>query len=359
MQSLDYSLTPANHIRSYFQLSGFAEVVNFTTNHFLHNIVTSILILPTTPRLNDLWHTLKQGGPSWAQYWAGSLSPPASLFLLFNLAVLSLGINLAWKSSKVAGLLPLVAFWAYQLANALARSSGGRYIVPADWVITLYFGIGLLELTTWALCLFGGRETPAPSQENPIPKPTWQETYWIRSTAMILVLFFGIGSLLPISEKFLAPKFSKVSNQELLSKLSNQGVFQDNSINEQEIATFLESPSSIALVGRAFYPRYFPAGQGISSGVLPYSGMDFSRLVFTFIGPEMKISRLQVKNAAGYGVILPGDKPEYFPNAVDVIIIGCTDKPYVDALMVVLMDSSGEVYTRSPASPLACPLSSP
>jgi hypothetical protein len=58
-------------------------------------------------------------------------------------------------------------------------------------------------------------------------------------------------------------------------------------------------------------------------------------------------------------VVLPGGVPAHFPHAEDVLVIGCRELEYVDALAVVLLDGSGTVYTRTPMSELTCPLQQP
>jgi hypothetical protein len=50
------------------------------------------------------------------------------------------------------------------------------------------------------------------------------------------------------------------------------------------------------------------------------------------------------------------DPPVYFPNASDVIMIGCQENHYVDALLVKFMDGSNETILRSKLDNLTCPL---
>jgi hypothetical protein len=76
--------------------------------------------------------------------------------------------------------------------------------------------------------------------------------------------------------------------------------------------------------------------------------MGFPRTTFTLIG-----------NEGEKGIVLPGEKPAYFPHAVDTLVIGCKEQLYVDALTVIILDETGAVYTRSPESPLQCPLKQP
>jgi hypothetical protein len=52
-------------------------------------------------------------------------------------------------------------------------------------------------------------------------------------------------------------------------------------------------------------------------------------------------------------------KSIYFPNASDVIVLGCRQGQNFDALAVVVINEKTMVYVRQPASPLQCPLQTP
>ena len=79
----------------------------------------------------------------------------------------------------------------------------------------------------------------------------------------------------------------------------------------------------------------------------PTIGMPFPRMTFTLI---------ETKNQA---VILPIDASQRFPHMSDVLVIGCREQDYVDALAVILLEDNDTVYTRSPVSGLQCPLQQP
>ena len=100
-------------------------------------------------------------------------------------------------------------------------------------------------------------------------------------------------------------------------------------------------------MGRALYPRFYLENEG-EVHFYPVVVMGFPRTTFTLIGPEGE-----------KGIVLPGEKTRYFPHAVDTLVLGCKEQLYVDAIAVILLDESGTVYTRSPASSLHCPLRQP
>ncbi|HET6823482.1 MAG TPA: hypothetical protein VFH34_12605, partial [Anaerolineales bacterium] len=114
-----------------------------------------------------------------------------------------------------------------------------------------------------------------------------------------------------------------------------------------EINSFLQNPNAEISVGKTLYPRYYIENEG-EVHFYPVVRMGFPRITFTLIG-----------NHGEKGIVLPGEKPDHFPHAVDAIVLGCKEQYYVDALAVILLDETGAIYTRSPESPLQCPLKQP
>jgi hypothetical protein len=98
------------------------------------------------------------------------------------------------------------------------------------------------------------------------------------------------------------------------------------------------------LVGRTLYPRWYKAGQG-EIAFYPYTVMEFPRAAFVLIGPK-----------GTDAIVLPSETPKHLPHAEDVLVIGCREQNYVDALAVVFLNSKQTVYMRSPMSELTCPL---
>jgi hypothetical protein len=142
--------------------------VCFVPNHFLHNILTSILVLPTSPVLDDLRHTVKESHTYWQPDWDGSFTGPSLLLFGLNLFLIVLGITIAWNRHRLIGLVPLAIFVVYNLSNGFARTSGGRYIVPVDWILTIYFLIGVFQTIILFTNVLGTRWMLFPSTQNKI-----------------------------------------------------------------------------------------------------------------------------------------------------------------------------------------------
>jgi hypothetical protein len=135
----------------------------------------------------------------------------------------------------------------------------------------------------------------------------------------------------------------------LLSLLDQEGYLQKMGFDKAALETFsYQSAAFRAINGRALYPRYFEENEGIPKNSYPYGKMGFPRITFMMIGPNGENS-----------VILPQDEVLYFPNASDVIVLGCQEGAYIDALAVVVIKEQKVAYVRQPNSPLHCPLQQP
>jgi hypothetical protein len=352
-QSLSFvSFKQLQALTSLYEEAGFTQtakpcdqVTCFVPNHFLHNILTSILVLPTSPVLDDLRHTVRESFPYWDPKWSGRFTLPALLLFALNVFLITLGISIAWKQWRLIGITPLAIFMFYNVSNGFARTSGGRYIVPIDWIVTIYFLIGVFQLIVicanglgfqWSL--FSGSLEPNGARQN------FAGNRWSRIVIALSILF-GVGTLIPLAERLYANRYQNFDISKALSEHETQ--ISNAGLNLQEINAFLQNPNAEISIGRALYPRYYIENEG-EVHFYPVVVMGFPRITFTLIGPKGE-----------QGIILPGGKPRYFPQGVDTIVLGCREQFYVDALAVIILDEKGAIYTRSPESSLQCPLKQP
>jgi hypothetical protein len=322
-----------------------SQMACFVPNHFLHNILTSILVLPTSPVLDDLRHTVKESYPYWRPDWDGSFPNLSLLIFLLNLFLILSGISLAWQQHRLTGLIPLAVFIFYNLSNGFARTSGGRYIVPIDWILTLYFLIGIFHVIVSSANALGNRWTLFAEPVSPeMPRQSDLRKSAARALG-ILAILFGLGALTPLAESLHPARYQNYEVAKALAERETQIAVAGLSL--PEIDSFLQNPKAEISVGRALYPRYYIENEG-EVHFYPVVVMGFPRTTFTLIGPKGE-----------QGIVLPGEKPKHFPHAGDVIILGCKEQFYVDALAVILLDETGTIYTRSPESALQCPLRQP
>ena len=149
---------------------GVTQYLNLMANHFLHNIVTSVIPLPDilsrkgikTLAERDYWDDFK--------IWDGNLSSGLIRFVVINLLLISLGIAHSWQRLRWRGLIPLGIFLVYDLAISISLTSGGRYIVPIIWVVFFYYALGFVFLIESAIHVFkpeAASEKQAASSEIP------------------------------------------------------------------------------------------------------------------------------------------------------------------------------------------------
>lgn len=321
------------------------KVTCFVPNHFLHNILTSILVLPTSPILDDLRHTVRESFPYWDPRWHGTFTIPSLLLFALNIFFIVLGISIAWKQCRLVGLVPLAIFMFYDLSNGFARTSGGRYIVPIDWIVTIYFLIGVFQVLAAFANRLGFRWSlfTEPAEQN-TSKQNFPAND-LSKAVVILTILFGLGALVPLAENLHGNRYGNFDISKALEERKTQ--ITNAGLGLQEINTFLQNPNAEISVGRALYPRYYIENEG-EVHFYPVVVMGFPRTTFTLIGPKGE-----------QGVVLPGAKPRYFPHGVDTIVLGCKEQFYVDALAVIILDEKGAIYTRSPKSSLQCPLKQP
>jgi len=331
----------------------------FIPNHFLHNLVTSVFMLPTTFAFHDLRHTIKEIYPYWNKIdgvWLGALTWKMKIGLLWNLFLLALGLNIVWKKWRVAGLLPFLVFLTYHLSNALARTSGGRYLVSVDWVLFLYYAFGMVEIAFFILKYLG---LPSPRDWFRAQPPVAELSSHNNKNSYILSIlpFFLFVGAITLLDQSIPPHYAELRSAEIQEEVYQSEFFQESDISDEAWRAFLENPDARVLLGRSLYPRFYQIGEGEHSvGKDAFEDKDFPRITFTMIGQFGQT-----------GVILPmAESPAYFPNVSDVILIGCQHSvegyisPYMDAFMVILIDGDQQtVYTREPDIKLQCPLPEP
>jgi hypothetical protein len=344
-------------------LNELLEQYQFIPKHFMHNIVTSVLILPPSPALDDLRHAIEIY-PYWDRIenpWLGKISASLAVFIAANLLIVSIGLSSAWKRMGYISVLPVAVFLFYNLANAFARTSGGRYIVPVDWAIYFYYAIGLIELIRLFSLVLGFQtsdifgDMPLQRHDNIENKFNWGKT------GLVIFPFFLMVATLPLIELNSPGAEPPQTTASLLQRLDDASFFDTAGLSKPDIEKFLESPDAAIISGRGFYPRYYSYNEGepmLPGLMTAYTARDFPRLVFTLLLPD-----------SDKPVVFPFDEPRLnFPDAAEVIVGGCKvgQSPiyksylnYIDAAFIVISDDSQFVYVRIPDAPLDCPLREP
>jgi hypothetical protein len=342
MSPIRYGSTPAP------QPDAAPPGMGFIVQGMYNNLLNSFLILPASFEWNDLRHLLKEASPFWDRTWDKSFPPTETAFLLVQFGILSFGVGMAWKRARLAGLAPLAFFLTYQFSNTLGRTSGGRYLVPVDWVVPVYYLLGLVEIAYLILELFR-REIQTAEDVPALPA---DEFHWPAAASLkiagIIGLFVLVGLSPTITGAFFQPRYTEQHKAVELESLQAAGYFETAGITSAQLDGFLEQPSAVLMYGRALYPRFYKVNAGEPDNSYPYRTLAYPRLAFELINSNQPI-----------GVILPIEKITSFPNESDTLIVGCINKnlSFVDALVIFLVDEDGQaqVLSRLPASQLQCP----
>jgi hypothetical protein len=314
--------------------------------HFNHNLLGVTFMLPPTPVLYDLYQMIRL--PYWDIQWNGALLPGNWLFLVLILGVVAFGIGAAYTHAGAAGIAPLFVMLGYNLSNSLSLTSGARYLVPMDFGVIFYFCIGIMELTWIATLILQGKKAYSlwhnQREQTSQGITSRRNSRWLPSALLIAGVFLSIGSVPVVLENvFTSHVYAEMSE----ASISNYKAIIIASLSEQnqEIGSLIESEEATWATGRALYPRYYPENVGdIKNDVLmrPY---DFARSTFILINQDKKNTI----------VILPVlNPPDIFPNAADVIVVGCQQKRYLEAIAVIVRADGEYIYLRSSQHPITC-----
>jgi hypothetical protein len=273
------------------------------------------------------------------------LTLPVASFLTLNLLLIAMGIGSGRRSARLSGLIPLGIFVVYNFSNAFARTSGGRYLVPMDWIVVFYFALGLFQITLWGMALLGFENETVQTRAD---DQSWN---WmpLKKSPLIVMCFLLLGASIPLSEQFFPRRYTPQTSNQLIEAMEQKGYLQKIGLGKSSLSSFSSQTPGFRIVnGRALNPRSFWINEGIPKNSYPYMVMDFPRTAFTVIG----------SSGASF-VILPRGEVPYFPDASDVIVLGCQTDSYIDAMAVVVISDETVIYNRQPASLLQCPLPQP
>lgn len=327
------SPNPANPLDRYWILG------QGLVNNYLHNLLGVTLMLPPTLKLYSLTELTRL--PYWSTDWDGSLLPGDFWVLLGVLALSAYGLGRAWQHWRAAGLVPLAVLLGYNLTTAISLTSGGRYLVPFDWVVLFYFAWGLFEASLWLLGLFGWPLLAAEptSHRQPTPRP--------RGLALTLVSLglLGLGSLPILFETLPPTRYPHPINAEAffsanasLPELSAPGV-------SASLSSLASDPLARVGLGRALYPRYYPENKGddLSLATDPLIGAaPYDRLTFLLIGSKL----VQPVNLPYSGKISPSVA------GAETWVLGCQRGNYLEAVVVVFRaGETVKVYQQETIQP--------
>ena len=300
--------------------------------HMIHHEIAILLSFPNSLVFNDLNHTLTASYWDESSYWDGRLPPGQFVGLVVALVLVSLGLATFCSRAGWGGLLPLLLQLTINLSNALARSSGGRFVVPADWIIYLYGTVGLFSLgallAKWMPISAADTASPSPSTE---PFRTSGMAPYVAAAGFLAfgLALAGIQVLVP--QKYPA-------QVDALSVLKEHQAYELAASTEPNLQALLSSENVLALYGKALYPRFYGAGEGEPSPNSPLASQPYSRLTFQTISP-----------VGNFYITLPSTvRGKKLQNGSSILVLGCRQYDNrVRAVDLVIFGPDGNTLYRS------------
>lgn len=323
------------------------NVVYEISNHLFHNLYANVFILPSAVNMYGLENT-EINHPSagiWAYVWNGRLAPCTTILLITNLFILSIGLAAAWMKKRWVGLVPFSFFLLYNFGSAFALTSGGRYIVPTQWILPLYYMLGILSTLEFVLqrnpiLWLSGSTMQLTSQNKPRPTKNRLQLF------LLPLLFFALGATPVLFERISPPLYSETTNTELIQRLESRNALQLSSYTAEEINTFLtNNEAGRIFIGKALYPRFLDYQDDRSLHLFKYVPKEHPALTFTLFGTQSSFVNLVLEQT-----------PDYFPNETEVIVLGCFQEIdsgmpvpfyYLEAFGVWMLDENIPSYYQA------------
>jgi len=316
-------------------------ILNVISNHFFHNLITSVFVLPVSSTIDDLFHTIKSPNTVWTPYWNGGLTIEQIVFLTIVLIILAIGMASAWRKNSTIGLIPLISFFVYQLANSIGRTSGGRYIVPTDWIIVFYFAIGLMEIWRVMMAFSATSETIPVARAAPP----------LRNKIITILLILILGAIPALIELPFHKIYIPIDQKAMLSSSNLQGIPAQSIYSNEEILNFLRQKGAVLLIGRAMYPKYFNKQEIAKNTEGMLIPVDYPHLEFSIIGP------------GGTQPVVFATHSLQLQNTASIIVLGCKNKRlgwnYVDAIKILGYTPETLIDFQGSNQPLQCPFIPP
>ncbi len=312
------------------------DTLGFISNHFVHNIYSSVQILPLRqePIVNfddvflakDLFWINQDKNPNAQQ---------VILFISFLLMII-LGIVGLYTSLGLVGFTPLILFLGFCFSSAITRISGWRFTIPIDWVVLLYFWVGLFEFVKYLLRVLninGHQNSPRKFINH---TDAFSEFSNSKKEILLLVVFIFIcGLSLPWFVYSFPGVYANQSKINLINKINP--IIQNSNIPlsvKEKTLSILKSNSVKIEEGIGYYPRFYERGDGepINQNTVYYL-QEYPRLLFYFIGERR--TDVMLRSASS---------PEIFPNSSEVMIISKTNETYDEAYFIIVKTDKYWIY---------------
>ena len=246
------------------------------------------------------------------------------------LVLIAFGVISAYRLAGFAGLGPLVFHLAYNLGNAFAMTSGYRFILPSDWVLVFYFGLGCTALLRFLghILLF---RPVLPRNEL---SETREEAVYGKGLTLVFatILLILIGLILPFCDSMIPKRFAGKTSGQIASE------WKAVSENAAGILSQVNEKDMVFLEGRAFYPRFYKAGEGDSGGSSSVKrGGDSDRLVWMFHDTSVHVLSCEYTPEQAAELMA-----HPFSDPIDVMVAGLPKEDHVEVLEMRIIKPASE-----------------
>ena len=341
----DYSVILPNE--SFFDKPIFTEIgtiFSSTENHLVHNLISVFFTLPISYHTGSVKDTILNTWEvnPWTRTWDGTLSLDAKIFLGINILIIGLGIINFYKKSRASYSVLFLVMLLYLLGVGFAKTSGGRYIVPIDWILLLFYAAGLLFM----IDLSGLRKKMKLESECIVNPENEKKKRPNKAAIILLAIFMGIGIFLPVSENLYSETLFPLNYSESLENLEQKGYQIDQvPFSIEDVEQFLEEKNAIFIAGEGFYPKILdPQDENATEFYHQYLQQPYT-LLFTALSDKERNF-----------IYLPISNPEIaFSQGAGVYILGCRESENtVRALSVIVINEEMEIINSEGVHTLSC-----
>ncbi|MBI9050926.1 MAG: hypothetical protein JEZ00_16005 [Anaerolineaceae bacterium] len=336
-------LQPLNAVgrAKYIVITPLLDTMN---RHFFHTLVSTGLSMPITPSFHSLKYLLRESiiTSVWDIEWDGKLPFTGLIMLIGNLFVLAMGIAFCWRKWGLAGLTPLAISMTYYLGNGIATTSGGRYLIPVDWVFYFYIALGIMQILmiTSEKVLNLTYKSNEDIKREQISK---QQTYITFSGLVVSGIFFGIVLLIALGLNGFTRYYPETTKEQIIENLVRNNPSLDQTVLNPIIKAAKEDELNV-IYGRLLYPRYVDYQNDIDYE-LDIAGWAEKKpgLIFVILGNQNDFinGRLQMNSY-----------PDKLPENADAIVFTCPDQ---DAYALIIFENdTARLLTRSDMTNIDC-----
>ncbi len=319
-------------------------VIDSILNHGFHNLIASFLTLPVQLTFDDLSHlfTNESSSALWSNSWNYRFTTSQWAGVLLWVLVPVFVTAYLWHRDGIAGLTILYFWLAYSFSIGVSRSSGGRYVVPCNWIPMLLISV------------FADLITLRP--DTPLEKPIRETKSYRKQTLVIACCFTCFFLSLRITENAISPEEWPDAN-EILPVIQEN--FKDDDIDWESVADEISTGKMFLMKGKLLYPRFYYYNKGETEREDVFAVKEYSRLVFQGIYMNPQLFPAYADYYLPHTELI-GD----IPNNSRFYALACSANgtaEFLDVLGLVVLPDEGEsiAVLRDPMPSFSCPIAEP